>query len=177
MSKPSPDESGSRGIVRSSAILSPCSVYRYELRRVWNPNDPMVCWVMLNPSTADAEQDDPTIRRCMGFARSWGYGGIVVVNLFAVRATDSQFVVDHPDPVGPDNDQHLSRVAAEVPELVCAWGAHRMVEQRSGHVLGLLAAQGVISSCIGVTKDGSPRHPLYVRSAAVPVPFAGRNAA
>src|SRR5262245_19133112 len=89
------------------ALISPCGLYRYWLTRTWDNSLRRVCWVMLNPSTADAEQDDPTIRRCVGFARSWGAGGIIVVNLFAFRASDPKALLRAADPVGPDNDGHI----------------------------------------------------------------------
>src|SRR5262245_13227298 len=107
---------------QSSAELSPCGRYRYALTRTWGDPKKVVCWVMLNPSTADADQDDPTIRRCLGFSRAWGAGGLVVVNLFALRATDPDQLRIAADPVGPDNDSHLS-TAAFGRLVVAAWGA------------------------------------------------------
>lgn len=84
-----------------AAVLSPCGRYRYELTRRWAPG-PLVGWVMLNPSRADAHTDDPTVRRCVGFAHRWGYGGLIIRNLYALRATDPAALADHLDPVGPD---------------------------------------------------------------------------
>lgn len=157
----------------SSALLSPCRTYRYALRRWWAQTG-YVRFIMLNPSTADARVDDPTIRRCVGFARAWGYGGIVVHNLFALRATDPRELAAHPDPIGPDNDRQLRGVgegAMHCDLTVCAWGAHRMAARRGPDVLALLWAAGETPHHLGLTASGAPRHPLYLPGASVPVPF------
>ncbi len=145
--------------VDRGADLSPCGLYRYRLWRVWDRAHPTMLFIGLNPSTADAEQDDPTVRRCIGFAREWGYGGIEVANLFAFRATDPGKLLTAADPVGPDNDAWLERLRAGSPAAVAAWGANPLAHSRAkafGAALRPLA-------CLGVTKDGAPRHPLYVR--------------
>lgn len=152
--------------VRSDAVLSEDGTYRYSLRRWWAPT-PLVRFIMLNPSTADATVDDPTIRRCMGFARAWGYGGIVVHNLYALRATDPGALLAHPDPIGPDNDEHLRR-GASAALTVCAWGAHPMAGRRADEVIGLLLGLGDAPHHLGLTKAGAPRHPLYLPRTAVP---------
>ena len=159
--------------VEAGAVLSADGVYRYSLTRWWSPAG-VVRWVMLNPSTADARDDDPTIRRCVGFARAWGYGAIEVVNLFALRATDPQQLAQHPDPVGPDNDLHLvGRDLLTVPVLtVCAWGAHHFAAERAAQVLARLREDGVTPHHLGLTANGSPRHPLYLPKTATPVAFA-----
>jgi hypothetical protein len=157
--------------VSSSAVISPCETYRYELRRTWDPNQPTVGWIMLNPSTADATLDDPTIRRCVGFARRWGYGGIVVRNLFALRATDPRALRTHPDPVGPANDRHLLNGARGGDALtICAWGAHGSLHGRDRAVLDLFDAFVRVHH-LGLTKAGHPRHPLYLPGAAEPIPM------
>lgn len=154
-------------LLESSAVLSDCELYRYRLTRRWGTSKLIAAFVMLNPSTADAQADDPTIRRCMGFARSWGYDGIEVVNLFALRSPDPEDLRDNMeagiDPVGPDNDRHLDEVAGRSAKLIAAWGAHPFAKDR---VRAFLALKGVgsIVECLGTTKDGSPRHPLYVRA-------------
>jgi hypothetical protein len=117
---------------------------------------------MLNPSTADATSDDPTIRRCLGFARDWEYGGIVVHNLFGLRATNPAELKTHPDPVGRDNDRWLLGAAESRLATVCAWGAHGHLHNRAGIVLGLLRDRGVTPMCLGRTQAGQPRHPLYI---------------
>lgn len=158
------------------AILSPCGRYRYVLRRSWSYTPDLVV-VMLNPSTADARTDDPTIRRCMGFARRDGFGGLVVLNLFAWRAAKpAALLADGPDRVGPDNDWHLTSVAESYPgcRVLCAWGAHRAATpERVGHAVRLLQRHGATLLCLGRTASGAPRHPLYVRGDAAMEPFDG----
>lgn len=110
---------------RGAAVFSPCGVYRYRLERAIAPQlERVVAFVMLNPSTATEHVDDPTIRRCIGFARSWDAGRLVIGNLFALRATDPRVMKAHAEPVGPDNDQHLLAIAREAHLVVCAWGNH-----------------------------------------------------
>lgn len=150
-----------------------CEVYRYELRRVWDASLGLVCWVMLNPSTADADEDDPTIRRCMAFARAWGYGGIVVRNLFALRATDPRELRRHPHPVGPRNDRFLLARPASVAVTVAAWGADPAAWGRAEVVRCLMAATGTELWCLGTNLDGSPKHPLYIKSTTCLTPFGG----
>lgn len=158
--------------VKKGAVLSDCGTYRYRLTRQWNSGAFRLTWVMLNPSTADAEVDDPTIRRCMGFARAWGYGGIVVVNLFALRATDPRELREHDAPVGPENDEHIRKVASDGAPVICAWGANVFAAERAASVLEILRhAQGAGVRCLGTTKGGAPRHPLYVPAATKPAQF------
>lgn len=146
----------------SSAVVSPCGRYRYRLSRQWCDGGPALGFLMLNPSTADASVDDPTIRRCMGFARRDGYGGIVVANLFAWRATDPRELRDVADPVGPDCDDFIR---AMPHDTVIAWGATRPrpdTASRIVHVAELI--RGKRTYHLGLTRDGACRHPLYVRA-------------
>ena len=136
--------------------------YRYRLWRRWDGARPVVAFVMLNPSTADARRDDPTIRRCIGFAKSWGFGGVEVVNLFAYRTTDPGELRRVADPVGADNDRHIQSAIARADLVVLAWGARA----RSRRLLSLPQAR-----CLGLTRAGQPRHPLYLRSDVRPQPF------
>lgn len=160
------------GEVTKSATLSPCGLYRYRLGRFWDNTKRRVAFVMLNPSTADASEDDPTIRRCMGFAKQWGAGGIEVVNLFAFRSTDPHLLWTQPDPVGPDNNHHVRMVVSGVSRVVVAWGAGaKGGEVRVGEVMELLIGVNAQPLCLGRTKDGFPRHPLYVKAAQQPEPF------
>lgn len=157
--------------VQRSACISPCGLYRYRLDRSWS-GEHALPFVMLNPSTADAKIDDPTIRRCMGFARREGAGGIIVVNVYAFRATSPVDLFKATDPHGPDNDLHLARIAhwgaqSGMP-IVCAWGAHGNNTNRHVAMLAMFGARLV---CLGTTKDGQPRHPLYVRGDQPLVPF------
>ncbi len=142
--------------------------YRYRLWRRWGAGRPVV-FVMLNPSTADAERDDPTIRRCAGFARAWGFGGMTVVNLFALRATDPARLRRARDPVGRDNDHHIAAAADVASLVVVAWGVHGALDRRDRAVLALLA--GRRPRCLGTTRGGHPRHPLYLPSATRSRPF------
>lgn len=158
-----------------SAIISADQQYRYALSR---PSDslsdytPPILFVMLNPSTADADIDDPTIRRCRSFAQTWGANGIRVGNLFALRSTDPKLLLKHPDPVGPENDWHLARLASECRDVVCAWGSHPMAAGRAQDVLNLLCDAGARLWCLGTNKDRSPKHPLYIPSTQPLVDFS-----
>ena len=168
------------------AVFSACGQYRYRLDRRWSAGGGNVVWIMLNPSRADAGTDDPTIRRCIAFSRLWGYGGMVVVNLFALRATHPDALYGMLDPVGPENDAHIAAVlrstagaAPPGPDIVAAWGAHPLAAGRSALVL---AAAGSNVLCLGTTRAGHPRHPLYVaagqpRMNLVPRASAARPAA
>ena len=142
-----------------SAVISDCGTYRYFLLR---GDQNQLPFIMLNPSTADERLDDPTIRRCMSFAKTFGYDGIIVMNLYALRATDPKELWKHHDPVGPDNDQWLSHMSTHSPEIVCAWGANARAE-RVQQVADLLEAGGAALKCLGTTKHGAPRHPLYIK--------------
>lgn len=154
----------------SDAILSDDGVYRYLLRRWWDPTVEAAKFIMLNPSTADASQDDPTIRRCMGFARRWGMGGLVVANLYALRSTDPRALWDHPDPVGPENDGYLRDILASPGPVIAAWGAHAKPD-RVAEFFDLAGDRSVLA--LGRTKAGQPRHPLYLRSDLDPAPYRG----
>lgn len=153
-----------------AAEISPCGQYRYALGRRWGDGG-TVAFVMLNPSTADATMDDPTIRRCMGFAKAWGYGGLVVANLYAYRATKPADLWKAANPIGPNNDEHLARVAAGCDQIVAAWG----VNARPDRIAEVLALPGMDRlTALALTKDGQPRHPLYLRGDLVPQPWSPR---
>lgn len=154
--------------VERSAVISPCGTYRYALERRWS-GAPAVLFVMLNPSTADGEHDDPTIRRCIGFARSWGYGALLVANLLAFRATDPDDLPAMPDAVGPENDAWLARLSRRAALVVAAWGADTITGSRAPVVEAMFAGQ---LHALGLTARGAPRHPLYMRGDAELVPFA-----
>lgn len=157
--------------VSRDAEISKCQRYRYWLRRDWDSSKPTLTWIMLNPSTADASTDDATIRKCMKFARTWGNGGIVVVNLFAYRATDPAELRKADDPIGPENDGVISRLVglSLIGDTVAAWGVHGAMNGRDRRVMGIL--RYVKPRCLGVTKDRHPRHPLYVADATPLVDF------
>jgi hypothetical protein len=145
---------------RKDATLSDCGLYRYDLLRSWAVG-PHVTFVMMNPSTADAEDDDPTIRRCVGFAKSWGFAGLVVVNLYAFRATEVSDLWEAADPVGPKNDLHIE-AHAFCGMTVAAWGAKRRAARRAAGVVARLTAKGRKLYAIRETKSGWPEHPLFL---------------
>lgn len=171
----------------SRATISPCETYRYTLERVWDASRRRAMFVMLNPSTADASENDPTIRRCIAFATREGYGGITVVNLFALRATKPAALALHPDPVGPENDMWIQAALFRQPAVViAAWGAyppaagHGMAScatARVAAVLRLISIYGVPVKCLGTTKDGQPRHPLYLAGNTPLIDFTPRKVA
>jgi len=156
--------------IKRMAVISEDGTYRYSLIRRWS-NGPLLNWIMLNPSTADSVQDDPTIRRVMRFTRDWGRAGCWITNLFALRATDPRELARHPEPVGQGNDAHIASAARESPVTVCAWGAHPMAVDRAADVLEMLRAAHTELRCLRLTKAGQPSHPLYVRADTRPVAF------
>lgn len=159
------------GTERGTAWFSPDRAYRYLLTRRWDVLKPPVAWIMLNPSTADAFQADPTITRCIGFAKAWGAGGIEILNLFALRATDPAALKGHPEPVGPDNDYMLADLTGQPAVVVAAWGVHGSLGGRSDRVTRMFAARKTSLYCLGKTKAGAPRHPLYVRADTPLIPW------
>ncbi|WP_304618839.1 DUF1643 domain-containing protein [Paracoccus sediminilitoris] len=156
------------GATRSEAIWSPCRTYRYALTRRWD-DGPGLGIVMLNPSTADAFRNDPTVERCERRARALGYGAFRVVNLFAFCATDPRDLRRADAPVGPGNDDALRQVASWSQAVLCGWGVHGAHLGRGGQVESLLRATGVPLCHLGLTRDGMPRHPLYVAYRQGPV--------
>ncbi len=149
------------------ADISICGTYRYHLWRRWAPVG-RVTWIMLNPSTADAEHDDATIRRCIGYAKQWGAGGIEVINLYALRSPSPKVLLKHEDPIGPVNNlmfQSVLNIAKNRPSVViAAWGALRApFRQRALDIVAMCDEIGISLLCLGHTKAGYPRHPLYVK--------------
>lgn len=149
--------------VQKSAVISECGQFRYKLRRTWDAALPILAFVMLNPSTADAEKDDATIRKCIGFATRFGYGGIIVVNLFAYRARDPKDLKAAGYPVGPANDDYILWAAIEGGgQVVCAWGTNANRTPRPAQVVKMLQAHGWRLKCLAVTNDNWPSHPLML---------------
>ncbi|WP_276200650.1 DUF1643 domain-containing protein [Chelatococcus sp. XZ-Ab1] len=159
--------------MKRAALISPCGLYRYRLTRHWDPDKAPLTFVMLNPSTADAEVDDRTIRRCMGFAERERAGGIVVVNLYAYRATKPSALRSAADPRGPENDSHLMDAirAATGRPIVCAWGTNG----DGASFIRKAQAKGAELVALGITKRGHPRHPLYVPSDEPLIPYPARQ--
>jgi hypothetical protein len=145
-----------------SAELSPCGRYRYQLSRSLLFGSGTCLFVMLNPSTADHAIDDQTIRQCLGFTEHWGFNRLLVVNLFAWRATDPHGMFTAIDPIGPDGDGWILRAAKQSDRIVCAWGAHGKHKGRGDAVKRLMQGAGYTLHHLGLTKAGQPKHPLYL---------------
>jgi hypothetical protein len=144
------------------AIISPCGKFRYALWRVWSPNLKPLMVIGLNPSTADAQKDDPTIRRCVGFASDWGYGGLLMGNLFAFRSTYPHNLLTAPDPVGTETDEWLARMRDVSGMVLAAWGKEGgKFPIRVGAVVEMFPEL----HHLGFVSNGQPRHPLYVPKA------------
>lgn len=153
------------------AQLSACRKYRYALGRRVSDESGRVLMVMLNPSKADETVSDPTVTRCIGFARQWGIGELVVCNLFGFRATDPADLWAASEPIGPGNHAALDKWSREATLIVCAWGAQPRAIARSREVITQLRSAGQIHH-LGLTNNGSPRHPLYLRADTQPVLWA-----
>lgn len=153
--------------VSQNARFSRCRTYRYSLSRGWEGGNGQVLFVGLNPSTADHRKDDPTIRRCVGFAKSWGYAGMEIVNLFAFRATYPSDLKKAPDPIGPRNDHWIRQAIAESELVIACWGV-------DGNFLGrdaeFLQKQSKLH-CIKWNSSATPAHPLYLPKDLQPIPI------
>lgn len=147
-------------MLESSAEFSPCRKYRYSLTRIWDRSLGLCQFIGLNPSTADEVENDPTVRRCINYAKDWGYGGLIMSNIFAFRATDPKVMKAQADPVGPENDMWLLDDYGRANCTVAAWGTHGSLNNRSAEVIELLSG---CFHCLGLTKHGFPKHPLYLR--------------
>ena len=154
---------------RSHAVYSDCETYRYALTREWDAGGRKLMFVMLNPSTASELKNDPTVERCERRARALGFGAFRVTNLFAFRATDPADLRAAAEPVGPENDATLREGAAWADQIVAAWGVHGTHLDQGTGVTALLRAMEVPLFHLGLTRDGHPRHPLYVSYAQRPV--------
>lgn len=156
----------------SGAVFSPCRQYRYSLWRRWEADcEPsrMCAFIGLNPSTADETLDDPTIRRCIRFCKDWGFGGYVMLNLFAFRATDPKVMKAAKEPIGADNDYAILRVVLSAGQTVCAWGNHGTFKGRAENRVNNLRDNGRKLYHLGLTKTGQPSHPLYKRADTKPI--------
>lgn len=146
---------------QSGAVFSECRQYRYRLWRQWGEQPPAV-FVMLNPSTADEIDNDPTVERCERRARAMGYGGLRVANIFALRSTDPHALYGHCDPIGPQNDSAILESVSGAGIVVCAWGGHGSLSGRGQIVRKLLIDAGVTPHYLKLNRDGTPQHPLYI---------------
>ena len=157
----------------NTARISNCHRYRYLLTREFGGVSTCL-FIMLNPSSADAVQDDPTVRRCIGFARRGGFGRLEVVNLYAFRSTSPSALFTALDPVGPDNVSEIREALGRADMVIAAWGNNAGVNDNSGRVgevMALIERSGKPVKCFGFTRQGQPRHPLYLRSDAGLMPF------
>jgi hypothetical protein len=143
-------------------------MYRYTLWREWIGGEGYAMFVGLNPSTADEKADDATIRRCVAFAKSWGYEALCMTNLFAYRTVSPEIMKAGPQPVGPENDRWLMEMATGAGVIVAAWGVDGGFKGRDAEVVQMLPSM----HCLGLTKAGQPRHPLYLRADLTPKPLA-----
>ena len=158
------------------AIFSEDRRFRYSLWRVWNRKGPQVLFICLNPSIADEVIDDPTQRRCRRFAQDWGYGGYIVGNIFAYVSTDPKQLKSVKDPIGPENNAYLLKMHKDSDLTIVAWGNWGELEGRGNEVYEMLSKETGISGlklleCLGVNRNGSPRHPLYLRADTKPSLF------
>jgi hypothetical protein len=138
--------------------------YRYALWRIWDRELPAVMFVGLNPSTADARRDDPTLVRCMGFARDWGYGGVYTANLFAYRATEPRDMKQAESPIGPDNDRVILELAGKADKVIATWGNDGAWMNRAAEVRALLPELHYLK----MNRSGQPAHPLYLPGSLTP---------
>ncbi|MCE8523435.1 DUF1643 domain-containing protein [Ruegeria pomeroyi] len=157
-----------KGDAPSTAIYSDCERYRYSLTRVWDPAGRKALFVMLNPSTATEVQNDPTVERCERRARTLGFGAFQVTNIFAWRDTDPRKMRAAADPVGPENDAAILAGTEWADQIVAAWGTHGTHLDRGPAVERLLRGTGLPLFHLGLTKDGHPKHPLYIGYAQQP---------
>jgi len=148
----------------ATATFNAARTHRYQLTRTWNHDRPPAVFIMLNPSTANAFIADPTITRCRGFAERERAGGLVVVNLFGFRSTDPKVLIHHRNPVGSSNDGILLATVQNARLVIAAWGVPGRLHDRDRKILRLLAEHGVQPMCLDTTKDGMPKHPLYVKA-------------
>ncbi|MBS4020097.1 MAG: DUF1643 domain-containing protein [Dechloromonas sp.] len=156
---------------KSGAQFSACNRYRYRLWRIWDESRKPLVMVMLNPSMANADQNDPTVERCQRRALKMGFGGLRVVNIFALVSTDPAALYQVDDPVGPDNDAAILEAVRDAGMVICAWGTHGAHVDRAREVVALLRQAGVSPYCLAINGDKSPKHPLYIALKSTPVAY------
>jgi hypothetical protein len=156
------------------AIFSSCKKHRLQLWREWDSNLPKVLFIMLNPSTADDQQDDPTLRRCIDFAKQWGYGGLYVGNLYSLRAVDPKTLLKVSKFSHRDNYKHLVNMVQQCQLVVYAWGNYPIIK-KLGIPLNVFNHLEQKLYCIALSKTGTPKHPLYLKNSLTPIPFELEN--
>ena len=154
-------------LIYSDAYFSEDRIHRYALWRIWDEKLPKVLFIGLNPSTATETKNDPTIRRCMGYAKGWGYGGYIMGNIFAFRSTDPSNLRKTNDPIGSENNKWLKKLHDEADLSIAAWGTHGKYLDRGNAVLDLIPE----IQCLRITKNGFPSHPLYLPKSLKPIPY------
>lgn len=159
-----------KNLFSKRAIFDETRTYRYVLIRKISSNLPAILFIMLNPSIADEHKDDPTIRRVIGFAKLWGYGIVLVMNLFAFRSTNPSLIKEVKDPIGKKNDYYLKLISGLVSKIIVAWGTNGKYLNRANNIMKILPKKNKLY-CLEKTKDGHPRHPLYVQRDVIPQPF------
>lgn len=158
--------------MKLGAEFSPDRKYRWSLYRIWQPKNPLACYVLLNPSTADEFSNDPTVSRCQVRALNAGFGGLLVVNIFAWRSTDPVALYHAADPVGGlSNDMAILAAARKSKLVVCGWGKHGALQDRGKKVLELIRSAGKVPHALRINSDGSPEHPLYLSYKLQPQPI------
>ncbi|MBL4870566.1 MAG: DUF1643 domain-containing protein [Robiginitomaculum sp.] len=156
---------------KREALFSPCRQYRYRLSQIWDEHKLPLTWLMLNPSTADEVKNDPTVERCERRARMWGYGGSIVFNIFAFRATDPKDMRAQTDPIGPENDKWIRQIAKQSRErdVVAGWGEHGAHRNRGQAVLDIFMQEEGQISALKINASGHPAHPLYIAYSKSPL--------
>lgn len=155
----------------NGAVFSPCDRYRYTLWRRWpGAGTKFLIMVMLNPSTADCEKNDPTVERCQRRAMRLGFAGLIVLNIFALRSTDPDALYCESDPIGPDNDRHIRDVLwqFDLSTVICAWGGHGKLRDRGDQVRKMILDAGHVPHVFRLNDDGTPSHPLYLPYSLLP---------
>jgi len=161
--------------MHNECIFSKDRKYRYTLHHIWEESKPMAAFIGLNPSTADENQLDPTLRRIKGFASGWGFGSFTMLNLFAFRATDPRVMKAQFEPIGPDNNKHILDVCSTAGIIIACWGTHGSFLKRSKKVMKLLEENSVIPKYLQMTKAGEPSHPLYLKKDLTPKEFVEKS--
>jgi hypothetical protein len=160
--------------MEKDALISDCQKYRYWLSRCWDKNKKSCLFIMLNPSTADDKIDDPTIKKCVFYAKKFGYGSMFVVNLFAYRATDRSILKKAEEPVGKNNDKIILQFAEKADSIITGWGNDGKYLNRSENIVKLLESRGHKLFCLKLNKSKEPCHPLYVKNSVLkPIAYFG----
>lgn len=154
------------GNIYGGAEFSVCKKYRYQLFRVWDKTKPKIAFIGLNPSTANENENDPTIRRVISFANSWGYGGIIMYNLFAIVGSDPAILLT-PIDLQKNNQWYLDGILNQCEDVCFCWGSFKEAKERAKEIISLFDN----SICLGINSDGSPKHPLYVPGKTKPINF------